>query len=341
MKGNAGQLAGIAQAWPATLKLLVLAGSDDATSLDQARQVAKAYSVESLAGAALKDDPQALVAAASSMALFGGPVLVLVEGLGEDATPAVQALLDGPAGNPVVALAGALKKGGKLQTLLEAAPAALLLVNYEPDMRQAGRLVEELAAPLGLKPERDVAAAIFSASDGNRLIMRQELEKLAVFLDADATRPKPLRLADVAALCHGSSEADQFDLAGAVTAGQVGPLVALLDRADPGLAIPLLRALDRRFAQLAAMRAQVDNGRRPADVVQAARPPIHFSQRDVMVQEISFWPLPQLARAMQDVLAAEQAIKTSGSLGEKLALDTAITLARRGAALKKRALSMA
>ncbi|MEI6418121.1 MAG: hypothetical protein WCO82_03550, partial [Sphingomonadales bacterium] len=83
MKGNAGQLAGIAQAWPATLKLLVLAGSDDATSLDQARQVAKAYSVENLAGAALKDDPQALVAAASSMALFGGPVLVLVEGLGE------------------------------------------------------------------------------------------------------------------------------------------------------------------------------------------------------------------------------------------------------------------
>jgi DNA polymerase-3 subunit delta len=318
----------------------VLSGSDEATSLDQARQLAKSYTVETLVGNSLKDDPQALVAAASSMALFGGPVLVQVEGLGEEAAPAVQALLNGPAGNPVVALAGALKKGGKLQTLLEAAPAALLVVNYEPDVRQAGRLIEELAAPLGLKPERDVATAIFAASDGNRLVMRQELEKLALLLDADATRPKPLRLADVAALCHGTSEADQFDLASAVTAGQVKQLVALLDRADPGLAIPLLRALDRRFAQLAALRTQVDNGRRPADVVQAARPPIHFSQRDATAQEIGFWPMPQLARAMQDVLAAEHAIKTSGSLGERLALEAAITLARRAAALKKRSLSM-
>jgi DNA polymerase-3 subunit delta len=337
MKGNAGQLAGIGQAWPATLKLVVVAGPDDAAAQDQARQLARGYSVETLAGATLKDDPQALLAAASAMGLFGDPLLVRVDGMGDDALAAVQALLAGPQGNPVVGVAGQLRKGSKLLTLLEAAPEALVVVNYEADPRQAGRLVEELAAPLGLKPDRDACTAIFAVADGNRLIMRQELEKLALFLDADATRPKPVRQQEVAAICGGSGgDASQFDLAAAVADGQVPQLIALLDRADPGLAIPLLRALDRHFALLASLRAPVEAGRRPADVVQSARPPIHFSQKDAVTRQIGFWPLADLSRAMGMVLAAEQAIKTSGSLGETLAIDAAITLARRAASLKKR-----
>jgi len=338
VKGDAARIQALTRRWDDGIRFVLLHGNDSAASADMAGELARSFAdpanpmaVEVLTGAAVAADPQALVAAATTVSMFGDRTLVRVDGLDDDGAEAVAEILAGPPGNPVVATAGVLKKGSKLLALAEGAPAAIAVVSYEPSARDAPRLVAEIAAPFGLKPSRDAAAALFEATGGDRLLLRRELEKLALFLDASDTAPRPLELADVAALAPGAGDADSQALVLAITGGRPREVVALLSRAAvPG--IVTLRAVARRLTMLLPLRALVDGGASPKTAVEGARPPVFWKEKDAVAAELAAWTTPALVAGLASVLAAERGIKAAGSYGETLADAALLELSRRAAA---------
>jgi DNA polymerase-3 subunit delta len=338
MKVDSGRIEAIARAWPGGIRLVLLHGQDTAASRDFADMLARQFAdagnpaaIEQLGGRAIASDPQALVAASGSLSMFGDRTLVRIEGLDDDGLAAVQALLAGPMGNPVVAVAGALKKGSKLLALADASDAVAALVSYEPGLRDAPRLVNEIGAPLGLAASREAAIMLFEAAAGDRTLIRREVEKLALYLDCDPSQRRHAERDDVAAIGVGVGDSDQYALVAAVTAGRAALAANLIARL-PGAAIPALRALDRRFQMLLTLRAVVDGGASAKTSVDSARPPIFWKEKDAVAAELMLWPTLALVRGLGDVLAAERSIKSSGSLGETLAAATMLTLARRAAA---------
>lgn len=338
MKVDAARIQAIARRWPDDVRLVLLHGQDGAASRDYAEQIARQFadpgnpmSVETLTGSAVGSDPQALVAAAGAMSMFGDRTLVRIEGIDDDGVAAVQALLASPMGNPVVAIGGALKKGSKLQALGDKAPGIAALTSYEPGIRDAGRLVGDIATAFGLRASRDAATALFEAAAGDRMLIRREIEKLSLYLDSDAERPKALELADVAAVGVGAGDADQYVLVSAVAGGRPAHVAELLSRL-PGAGIVVLRALERRLTMLLTLRGVVDGGASPRTAVDGARPPIFWKEKDAVTAELSIWTTQSLVRGLADILAAERAIKSSGSLGETLADAAVLMLARRAAA---------
>ncbi len=341
MKIDAARAAGFARAWPADVRLLLLHGADLSASRDLAGQiiagqVAAGTGVTELIGAALKDDPQALLAAATSLSMFGTQELLRIDGLDDDGVAAVEALLAGPAGYPVLALAGLLKKGSKLLALAEKSPAIAACVQYEASLRDAGRLLADMAAPLGLRLDREVAEALFGLADGDRMILRRELEKFALYKDAAPETPQRLTLDDLAALGIASGEAELFAPIAAITTGNAAEATELLARLPDGTAIPLLRALERRLAQLALLRVEVDAGRSPADVIEGQGKAIFWKEKPAITRALALWDQPRLVAAQADVLAAERAVKTSGSLADLGAHARLLAITRRAKAARRR-----
>ena len=343
MKADAARIASIARRWPDDVRLVLLYGPDTAASRDLADQIARQFAdagnpmaVETVVGTSLAADPGALSAAAGAMSMFGDRTLVRVDGLDDKGLEAVEALLAGPPGNPVVAIAGDLKKG-KLATLGERSPAIAALVSYEPTLRDAGRLVGEIGAEFGLRPTRDAAVAVFEGAGGDRMLIRRELEKLSLYCGASPEAPRPLEAADVAALAPGAGEVDQFGLASAVASGQVAVVIDQLARLSDGLGIAALRAVERRLTLLLTLRAAVDSGARPQSAVDAARPPIFWKEKDAIVAEVTAWKTPALVAALGSLLGAERAIKSRGSLGETMAHAAMLDLARRAAVARRSA----
>lgn len=343
MKADLARIQAIAKAWPPGLRLVLLHGQDASASRDHADQVARQFAdptnpaaVELLSGSELAKDPQALVAAAGALSMFGDRTVVRVDGLDEEGLAAVEALLAGPAGNPVIAIAGALKKGSKLQALAEKSDLVAALVSYEPRPGDANRLVGELAGSLGLRPSRDAAQALFEAAAGDRVLIRRELEKLALYLDIAEGESRPLELPDVAAVGVGIGDADMHDLVAAVSGGRAAQAADLLARQAAGLGIPLLRAMERRLALLLALRGAVEAGASPRDAVDAARPPIFWKEKDAIAAEIASWTTPLLTQSLRELLQAERAIKAAGSLGDGLANQLLLNMARRAAAGRRR-----
>lgn len=337
MKIDVARAAAFARQWPAEIRLLLLHGPDESASRDIAGQIvagqaAAGVGVTELIGAALKGDPQALVAAVTSLSMFGDRELLRLDGLDDDGVAAVEALLAGPDGHPVLAVAGSLRKGSKLLALAEADKAIAACINYEASARDAPRLVADMAAPLGLRLDREVAESLFDSAGGDRLVLRRELEKFALYKDAQAEAPQRLTLEDLAALGIATGETELFAPIGAITTGDMPATVDLVGRLPDGVAIPLLRALERRFAQLAQFRAEVDAGKSPAAVIDGAGRAIFFKEKPFYTKALASWSQAGLAAAMADVLGAERAVKARGGIADLGVQELLLDLARRAAA---------
>ena len=319
------------------LRLVLFYGPDVAASRDladgiaaQFANVADPLAITQLAGAALAGDATALAAAASEVSMFGSGSLVRVDDAGEDALLAVEALLAlPPGGNPVLMTAGALKKGSKLVAAVERSPAGLSYISYLPDARGSAALVGELAAEFGLQPSSAAARALADSSGGDRGILRRELEKLALYLDAPAGSTAALDLDTVLALSASYDESDFGALVEAVAGRQ--PVLAdrqltqLATQSIPG--ITLLRTVARRFWLLLELRQMVDGGSSTTSAVEAARPPVFWKDKPVVAAQLGEWRTPALRGMLARLLATERAIKASGTAGDVLAAQLLLSVA--------------
>jgi DNA polymerase-3 subunit delta len=264
--------------------------------------------------------------------MFGGPGLLLVPDLPDDAVDAVRGLLDGPAGDPVVAVvAGALRKGNALLALADASPAIWHLPSYEPGPREGVMLVGEIAGAAGLRPSQAAARLLFDQAGGDRGVIRQEIAKLALFLDAEPSGRTAFDMAELAAIGSGGTDAGYDQLVAAILMrdGRTAAtqLAALETQNEAG--IGALRALQRALWRLIDLRAVVDNGASPRAAVEGARPPVFWKEKDLVAEQLGRWTTPELVQAADALLGAERAIKRPGSLGESEASAAMLALARR------------
>ena len=338
MKADARRIADAAAKWPANVRAILLYGPDTAASADHASRVQRQFAdpsnpaaVTLLTGSEVAGDPQALVGATAEFSMFGDRTLVRVDDATDD-DAGLAAVLAAPPGNPLVIVAGALKKGSALAALAEKHPEVLSLQSYEPSARDAFALVGGIAAENGLRPTRQAAQAIFEAAGGDRATIRQEVEKLALYMDADPAKQTPVDMPEIRVVGAGVDEGDPDALVSAIASGQQAQAAALLARLDArgAAGITALRAMQRRLWLLIDLRQAVDGGASPESAVAGARPPVFWKARDEVAAQLKRWRTPALRAAAHSLLAAERGIKTSGSAGEVLAADALLTLARSG-----------
>ncbi|HEV2746811.1 MAG TPA: DNA polymerase III subunit delta [Allosphingosinicella sp.] len=341
MKANRPQIEGALKAPGADIRLFLLYGPDEAGSRALADLLAAARGPGGervdLSGPDLKADPARLADEAASLSLFGGLRTIRVEPAGDEALAAVEALLDAPAaGNPVALVAGTLKPASKLLKLVLAAPNALAFASYAPEGREADALVIELGRAHGLQIKGDVARRIADAAGGDRALIGQELVKFATYSDAEVDRPKPLSDEIVDAVGAGRDEGDLGRLVDAVAGGNAAMLHAELIRlrSECVEGIALVRAVLRRMALLARLRAEAEAGTSIAAVMAGQGRSIFFKEKDAVAAQLSRWRSGPLARSMSRLLEAERQVKLPGALGPLAVDEELFAICRQAARLR-------
>ncbi|WP_294395618.1 DNA polymerase III subunit delta [uncultured Sphingomonas sp.] len=317
------------------IRLYLLYGPDEAGSRALAARLGVAVGADAeridLTAAQVKGDPARLADEAAAISLFGGRRWIRLDPATDDALDAVQALLEAPAaGNPVAAIAGALRKDSKLLKLVEASPLALSHVSYLPEGRDADAVVVESGRGLGLQLLPDVARRIAAATGGDRALIARELEKYALYADAAPDRPKPLGHDALDALGAATEEGDLSALTNAVFSGQPTRADAELARlASEGMeGVPVIRALGRRALQLAQLRSGMAQGESIDRVMETAGKSIFWKERDTVRGQLARWTPEALATAMGRLGEAERQVKASGYAGNAVAEEEVLAIAR-------------
>lgn len=262
------------------------------------------------------------------MSLFGDKRWIRVTQVGEESVAALAALLEAPsAANPVVAIAPTAKATSKLVKLATDHRDALSFACYPPSPADLERHLAETARALGLRAEKPVLQRLASASGGESAIATRELEKLALYLDADVDRPADLTAQALDDLAADLGEAEAGRLIDATLAGDPADLGQELVRLrETGTGpIPWLRQLQRRLISLAAMRVDLDSGDHVDTVIKRHR--VFWKEEASTAQALRRWPADRLAHALAQVRAAELAVMAPNNAGAVLAENAVETLA--------------
>lgn len=323
------------------VRLTLLTGPDEATMNAVAARLVALAGKEAerldLSSSQLGQDPSLLAAEAASMSLFATERVIRLEimGSGDDCVEAVAALLAADtAVNPVVATGATVTAKSKLVKLIEGSTTGIAAICYQPDHRALVGIAIAAAEEQGLRLANAEAQLLVDLVSGDQALMRRELEKIALYLDAARDRQRQVTAADIAALGAATHEEDVSECINVALGGKVRELPDMLAKAAAvGVAeIRIIRALAIRTMQLARLRAEVDAGAHPATVVAARSSGVFWKEQSAVTAQLHIWDSLRVARLMSRLLDCERALKASGTAGavlfRKLMTDIAYQAAR-------------
>ncbi|PZU11896.1 DNA polymerase III subunit delta [Sphingomonas sp.] len=320
------------------IRLYLLHGPDEAGARALAARLGKALGPKAeridMTSAQLKGDPARLADEAASISMFGGRRWIRLDPATDDAVEAIAALLEAPAaGNPAVAIGPGLRKDSKIVKAASASGVAIVHACYPPEGRDADGLAAEMGRALGLSMRNDVARRLMVAASNDRSVLAQELEKLALFVDAAPDRVREIGHDALDALGAGIEEGDLTRLSHAVFGGDVAIADEELKRlASEGMeGVPVLRALGRRALLLAQLRGQMESGEGIDRVMETSGRAIFWKEKDAVRSELGRWNVASLATAIGRLGEAERRLKASGYPGSFVAEEEILAVSRHAA----------
>ena len=338
MKANRGQMERALDAPPADVRFFLLYGPDEAGSQALAKRLERAMGPQAeridLDGAALRDDPARLADEAASFSMFGDRRWVRISGMGEESVPALTALLEASvAGNPVIAVAGALKATSKLVKLALDHKSVLACISYQPDAREAEQIAVGIARDGGLRLSSDLARRIVDLANGDRALMAGEVEKLILYLDAAPDRPREATAEALDALSADNPDTEVAPLVNAVLGGDLVAMHReLTSLAETGTAMAsVIRPLLSRAMLVANIRTEFESSGRLDAAVEAAGKAVFWKEKGLVSRQIRLWDSGGIARVLQRLLEAERATRSGRGLGDLMVRHELLAITRQAA----------
>jgi DNA polymerase-3 subunit delta len=320
------------------LAAVLLFGPDEGLVRERALRLVRAvlpdpqdpFGLTELAADAVRAEPALLADEARALCLTGGHRVVRVRQAGDQQSDACRALLDLPALAALVVVdAGDLRPSSSLRRLFEAAPNAAAIACYREEGRALAGTVHQQLAALGLRPDAEAEAFLTLHLGADRGITMSELAKLDLYVGpaADARSPRPVSVADVAAVIGDSAALGLDDLVDAVALGEAADALRTLERllAQGQSPVGLVRALANHFARLYQAACLVEAGEPAERALEKLRPPIHMRRRASFQAALRRWPVAALAAEAGRLLQAEIGCKTTAWPAAELCRAAALT----------------
>ncbi|MGF1650464.1 MAG: DNA polymerase III subunit delta [Hyphomicrobiaceae bacterium] len=321
---------------PSEIRLLLIYGTDPGRVSDYATAAARKLERSStelgeiirIDDPDLETNPDRLLVELQTLPMFGGEKIVRTS-LGRRITSAAlkTALESGPPAARLIVEGGNLKPTDALRKLAETAEWAAALPCYADSERDLSQLAQGLLQREGLSIDADALDTLIARLGSDRGVSRGEIEKLIVYCHGQ-TR---VTLEDVEAVVGDTSAVSIDRVVMATFSGQAASAIAALDQAIAAgqAAQQALLALQRHQLLLARLSAALDAGRRLDDAVRALRPPLHFSLKDAVSQQLKTWGGARLSEANMRIQDAVMRVRsTYGAVEEPLVQRLILDLAR-------------
>jgi DNA polymerase-3 subunit delta len=284
-----------------------------------------------LEGDDIAGDPGRLLDEARTIPMFGGGRVVWVRLGDRTIVNAVEALLgEATLTARVVIAAGELRRGERLRALCEKSPRAAALPCYADNEAGKNALIDQVLATFDLRMSGAARQAAQALLGPDRLLARQELEKLGLY----AMGSGEIGAADVEAAMADATESETDVLVDAVFAGNVAAVEEALAAAGPtasAATTPLLMALNHAL-RLYRLRLEMAGGAGAEAVLARGWPGLHFSRHDrvkAVLTRLGTERLAALVGRLAEAVAEGRRNALTADVVARRALGAAAAEARR------------
>lgn len=279
------------------------------------------FAVSEFAADQLKSDLARLSDAATSLSLTGEDQVIWVRDGGDKITDIIKSVIEDPVKAwPIIVEGGELAPRSSLRKLFESHDKCAALACYADEGRGLERVITETLRSEGVTADREAITYLMEMLGGDRLVIRGELEKLALYAKGKEASTGVINGEDVLSCIGNSSMTSLDELVYAVGNGnQPGIDAALIKAFSDGLnAVAIIRAVQRHFHRLHIVKGQMEQGDSLDKAVSGLRPPIFFKWKDAFQRQANTWSLERINGALALSTECEAQCKTTGMPAEVL-----------------------
>ncbi len=278
------------------------------------------------------DDPPRLIDEAAAQSLIGGRRLIRIRDADDGLTGAFTLFFKAPPpGDSLIVLeAGDLSARSRLRILFEGAEAGAALACYVEGEQSLGRVVTDLLGRNGLQADADAISFLSANLVGDRMVARNELEKLALYMEGQ----KRVTLEDARACIGDSAALEPDEPAWFAADGDFAALDRALVRlqAEGAAPVSILRAAQRHFQRLQLIAGLMGEGKSASAAVESLRPPVFFKVKERLAGQARRWAGAAIRQALERLVDAEADVKRTNMPDQTIcarALFQVASLARR------------
>lgn len=258
----------------------------------------------------LADDPARLPDEAAALALTGGRRVVRIRDAGDSHGDLFAKFFENPVGDALIIVTGAdLSPRSKLRAAFEEADIAGAMPCYADSAETLEAVIKATLKSAGLTISGDALDWLVDRLGGDRELSRRELEKLVIYMGGPGTVSED----DVLACIGDTSAVGLDDLVFALGDGDQATMQRVFARltAEGTHAVAILTAVARHFMRLHETRGRMSEGKSVEAAAMALRPPVFFKVKERFNAQARKWTEPLLARALEVLMEAELAAKST------------------------------
>ena len=302
----------------------------DQLTLSIVNETSDPFRVAQLTGRQIISDPACLFDEAAALSLTGGDRVVRVQEAAENITDVLRRFLENPPGEALILVEGGeLGPRSSLRRLFESESAAAALACYPDNGPALEHLIEGLLSAHNVTAARDVQALIATLIGSDRAIVRQELEKLALYAGSGAK----VTTRDVLAVIGDNTELSLQEVALATADGDFAALERALEkvRQEGFPPVAVLRVCGTHFLRLHQAAGAVTSGASPKAAVARLKPPVFWQIEPQFRRQLGRWRPETLGIALRWLIQGEIDAKTTGRPSQTICHRTLTRIAAVGA----------
>lgn len=266
----------------------------------------------------IASDPGRLIDEVGSITLFGGDRVIKIRLSGNRIiTKSIKAILEAPSNNTIVIIeAGDLKKTNPIRSFLEKSKIATTIPCYADDTRSLQALIKEELTATNIRISQEAAGLLLSLLGENRQTTRNEIRKLALY----AHGKTEISLKDVQELIGDAAASLTENTIDLTMNGNIKAALSNFSRSITmgTAAFQTAHALQRHLTMLQLLRHQHTNGIQMREIIERARPPIHFKRKTIITAQLNLWHSEDIIRAQDHLLAAIKEARIKPQLADTL-----------------------
>ena len=321
---------------PPDVAIALIFGADEGLVRERAETITRAilggatddpFRLTQLSGEEVRQEPARLADEYSSLSLIGGRRVVRVRDAGDALAKTVEYILTLPRGDALIVLeAGGLDGRSTLRKTCEAASIACAIPCYADGPAEVARLIRDTMSGHRIRIDEDTVQYLVNHLGNDRMVSRQELEKLILLGGEGGT----LSFADVVASVGDSSALALDDVIYDALDGQYRATAEGLDRLflEGTSAVSILRATLRHAHKLHLAASHLAAGQGIDSVIKGVRPPLFFKLVDRFRAQLRAWPPARIERMLSLLHTAEFNCKRTGFPDDTICRQALLSLGR-------------
>lgn len=314
---------------PSDIIGVLLFGPDRGLVRERAQALAKlfikdpddAFAVTQLTADDLTGDTAKLADEMSALSLLGDARLVRLRLDHERAGAAISKIIKDLDARPETAEAKLIVEAGDMtprsaiRKACEAAGHFAAVGCYNDSAADVANMVRSGLSEKSITIEADALSMWVPLLEGDRGLIRNEIEKMALYKGYGQTAGVSVNIEDVKVLAAGGQAASIDDIINDAMSGRVDSADAVFRRAVAGkinTAI-ILMSLQRHISRLLEVQSKMSAGESADGALRSLRPPLFGPAQNAFKSQLRAWPSVMLQKALAQTLEAEKSVKSAGS----------------------------